>query len=551
MVMPIRISYLNRYRQIARALARFGFGQFLGGLDLDRFLPKNWKPFGQHTPHERTSRPAAFRALLEELGTTFIKLGQLLSTRGDLLPYEYRSELSKLQDGVTPMTGDVCQQCIADEMGRPFEEVFSEFDPVPLAAASIGQAHAARLMDGTEVVVKVRRPGAVDQVKVDLGILRSLAANARSLGLAKLYDPVALAREFAESLHEELDYFNERRNAVRVAENFADDLDIHIPRVYKEATTSEIITMERLRGIKITDVDALDDAGIDRKALAERATRIVFKMVFEDGYFHADPHPGNFFIEPDGRIGLIDFGLVGILDASIRDQLIDLILAAHSGDSDRLVDALQDLDVVRVGVDRGALRRDLTRLIAHSGGTGSEAVLREAMDIARRHGLMIPAHLSTLIKTLLLIEGIGKELDPDFSIGAVTAPLANQLIELRYSPLRRRHQTAAAGLDAAWLTTELPNRLRRLLGDLERGELGVSLNLAGLEPALRRFERLGNRIVAGIIAAAFLNGLAVLLAVYGPSNWGRWSATLAVGFVVLAVALGGFLALHVLKSRRA
>ncbi len=227
------------------------------------------------------------------------------------------------------------------------------------------------------------------------------------------------------------------------------------------------------------------------------------------------------------------------------------MLAAHSRDTNRLVDALQDLDVIRGAFDRGALRRDLTRLIAHSGGTGSEAMLREAMDLARRHRLVIPAHLSTLIKTMLLIEGIGKELDPGFSMGSVTGPLTTELIELRYSPLRRRHETATMGLDAAWLTTELPNRLRRLLGDMDRGELGISLNLAGLEPALRRFERLGNRIVAGIIAAAFLNGLAVLLAVYGPSGWGRWSATLAVGFVVLAVALGGFLALHVLKSRRA
>ncbi len=419
MVMPIRVSHLNRYRQIAQALARFGFGQFLGRLDLDRFLPRNWKPFGHHTPHERTSRPEAFRAMLEELGITFIKLGQLLSTRGDLLPFEYRAELSKLQDSVTPMAADVCRECIAEEMGRPFEEVFSDFDPVPLAAASIGQAHAARLVDGTEVVVKVRRPGAAAQVKVDLEILRSLAANARRMGLASQYDPVEITREFSEALHEELNYFSERRNAMRVAENFADDPDVHIPRVFKEATTTEIITMERLRGVKITDIDALDDAGIDRKALAQRATRVLFKMVFEDGYFHADPHPGNFFIEPDGRIGLIDFGLVGVLDALSRDQLIDLVLAVHSRDSDRLVDVLQELDVVRVGVDRGALRRDLTRLIAHSSGTMGEAVLREAMDIARRHRLVIPAHLSILIKTMLLIEGIGKELDPGFSMGAV------------------------------------------------------------------------------------------------------------------------------------
>ena len=453
MVMPIRISHLNRYRQIAQALARFGFGQFLGALDLDRFLPRNWKPFGQHTPHERTSRPEAFRALLEELGTTFIKVGQLLSTRGDLLPSEYRAELSKLQDSVTPMAADMCYRCITGEMGRPFEEVFSEFDPVPLAAASIGQAHAAKLVDGTEVVVKVRRPGAVDQVKVDLEILRSLAANARRLGLASQYDPVEIAREFTDALHEELDYFNERRNAMRVAENFADDPEVHIPRIYKEGATAEMITMERLTGIKITDVDALDDAGIDRKALAQRATRIVFKMVFEDGYFHADPHPGNLFIEPDGRIGLIDFGLVGVLDSRSRDQLIDLVLAVYSRDTDRLVDVLQDLDVVRVAFDRGALRRDLTRLIAHSGGTVGEAVFREAMDIARRHRLVIPGHLSILIKTMLLIEGIGKELDPGFSMGTVTGPLANDLIELRYSPLRRRHQTATAGLDTAWLTT--------------------------------------------------------------------------------------------------
>ena len=242
----------------------------------------------------------------------FVKLGQILSTRADLVPPDYQAELAKLQDAAPPVDAEVVGDVLAHEFGSDATAMFATFDFEPLAAASIGQAHAATLPDGTEVAVKVRRPGAVEQIEQDLEILQDLAARAgRHWTAAADYDLVGLAEEFAQTVRSELDYLREGRNAERFAANFADDPDVHIPRVFWEATTSRVLTLERVRGIKVSDLDALDAAGIDRRALAERATRVTAQMVFRDGFFHADPHPGNFFVESAGRIGLIDFGMVG------------------------------------------------------------------------------------------------------------------------------------------------------------------------------------------------------------------------------------------------
>ena len=253
---------------------------------------------------------------LEDMGVTFVKLGQILATRADLLPPDYQAELAKLQDRARPLPAGTVEKAIQDELGAPPAELFGSFDTEPLAAASIGQAHAATLKDGFEVVVKVRRPGAVEQVEEDLAILAELAAVAsRRWEIAEQYDVVGLAQEFEQTLTAELDYVREGRNAERFARNFVDHPDVHIPRVFQDTSTARVLTLERIHGVKIDDLAGLEAAGIDRHDLAERAARVVLKMVFEDGFFHADPHPGNFFIEDGGRIGLIDFGMVGSLDA--------------------------------------------------------------------------------------------------------------------------------------------------------------------------------------------------------------------------------------------
>ncbi|HEU4388911.1 MAG TPA: AarF/UbiB family protein, partial [Blastocatellia bacterium] len=335
-------THLKRSRELAEVFARHGLGYLASIVGLERFLSFPRGLLGQAA--ESITRPEHLRMALEEMGATFIKLGQILSTRPDLLPPEYQIELAKLQDSAAPVSGREVMERIEEELGRPADRAFAEFDPLPLAAASIGQAHAARLHDGTEVVVKIRRPGVVEQVEEDLEILESLAAAAaRRWEMADRYDVVGLAQEFAQTLRAELDYIREGRNAEQFATNFEGDRAVHIPRIFWETTTSRVLTIERIRGIKIGELQHITGRMIDRRRVAGQAARVILDMVFRDGFFHADPHPGNFFIEPDGRIGLIDFGMTGTVDESTQEHLADLLVAITAQDSERLVDVLLDL----------------------------------------------------------------------------------------------------------------------------------------------------------------------------------------------------------------
>lgn len=544
--------HLNRSRQIAEVLGRHGLGYLSSVVGLERLIPFR-RGLAGHGPH---TRPEHVRMAFEELGTTFIKLGQILSTRADLMPPEYQAELSKLQDSAAPVPWHAIEETVEAELGRPVDEVFARIDRAPLAAASIGQAHAAVLRDGSEVVVKIRRPGVVEQVEEDLDILENLAvAAARRWKLADYYDVVGLAQEFAQTLRAELDYLREARNVERFAENFDGDPAVHIPQVFWEASTGRILTLERMRGVKIGDLAALEENGIDRAALAEQAAGVILKMVFEDGFFHADPHPGNFFIEEGGRIGLIDFGMTGTVDERTQELLADLLLAVASEDTEQLVDALLDLGVTKRRVDRELLRRDLDHLISRYVGRALGEIalgplLGDAFAVVRGHRLHLPPNLALLLKTLLMSESVGARLDPTFHVTRVLAPFAERLIVMRYSPRLWARRLAKAGLDMAKLGAEMPQQLRRIIGEIERGGIEVGMRPEGFDPVIRRFERLANRIVLGVIAAAFINGLAVLVSVYRPPGWDNWAwLAFAAGFVI-AAALGAYLAWSIVRSGR-
>jgi len=513
--------HLNRYRQIAEGLSRHGLGYLVGVFGLERFVPLHKGLLGHPKRDEPYTRPEHLRMAMEELGATFIKLGQILSTRPDLLPPAYQTELTKLQDAAPPVPPEQVRELLTKELGRPPEETFLKFVPEPLAAASIGQVHAATLEDGTEVVVKVRRPGVVEQVEEDLQILQSLAATAsRRWEIAEHYDLVALAEEFAETLRAELDYVHEGRNAERFAENFADDPEVHIPRIFWKTSTSRVLTLERIRGIKVDDIRALNDTGIDRRELAERAVRITLDMIFEHGFFHADPHPGNFFVEKDGVLGIIDFGMVGTVDERMQDQLAQLFVAITSQDSDRLVDAFLELGVSRRTVDRPRLRQDLGRLISRYYGQSLGeiplgALLEEALAVVRRHRLQLPPNMVLLFKMAIMNEGMGARLDPGFHLAAVISPYAERLMLRQYSPSRLAQQLGRTSMEAVQLGAELPQQLRRLVGEIERGSLEFGMRPEGLEPVLRRLERLVNRLVLAIIVYA------IYLATLGVLPWDR------------------------------
>lgn len=538
--------HLNRSRQIASALLVHGWDFLRSGDGHDVSKTSSATPNG---------RAVHLRLALEELGATFIKLGQILSTRADLLPPEYLAELTKLQDSTSPVPFEAIQQVLIAELGQPIEKVFAEFDPTPLAAASIGQAHAAVLWDGTEVVVKIRRPGVVEQVNEDLEILKELAATAsRHLEFADRYDLAGLVEEFSQTLRSELDYIREGHSAEHFASNFASDPGIHVPRVFWEMTTARVLTLERIRGIKINDLEGLDEQGTDRRWLAHYAADVVLKMVCDDGFFHADPHPGNFFIEPDGVIGLIDFGMVGVLDKRTQEFLADLLIAINHVDADGLVDVFLDLGVTRKRVDRALVRRDIERLLSAYWGLPLgelkvTALLNDVYTVMRRHQLHLPSNLALLLKTVIMIEGIGVTLDPDFHLTQSLTPYTERLVIRRYSPFTWFRDLGRAGVDLVKLGVEMPQHFRRIVNAAEDGNLQIGMRPEGFDPVINRLERIANRIVLGVIAAAFINGLAVLMSVYRPPGWERWAwVVFAFGFAC-ALLLGVYLAWTILRPK--
>jgi len=534
-------------------LARHGLGFFISVTGLERFVP--FQRFLNRGYEQPLSRPEHVRLALEELGPTFIKLGQILSTRADLLPAAYQLELAKLQDAVPSLKPGVVSSIIESEFGRPVEAVFGSFDQVPLAAASIGQVHAATLRDGTAVVVKVQRPDVVEQIEQDLHILRNLATTAsRRWPVAEEYDVVGLVQEFAQTLRAETDYIREGKNAEQFSANFAADASVHFPCVFWEQTTTRVLTLERIAGIKIDDFAGLDAAGVDRRRIAMNGARMVLKMVFRDRFFHADPHPGNFFIEPDGRIGVVDFGMVGTVGPRIQEQLVWAVLAYISEETDRQVDSLYDLGVAGHHVDRAALKRDVEHLRARYygrpvGDIAIRPVVNDVLGVVRRHRLHLPPGYALLLKTVLMHESLVTLLDPSFEFTTVLVPYARGMMIRHFSPLGWGRSVGQAGIDLARLGIEFPQQLRRLLSSLQRGDLELAIRPTGFEPVLRRVERTANRVVLGILAAAFIIALAVLMSAYHLRNDSQMGAVLIVGFV-LASVLGVYVAWSILRSGR-
>lgn len=554
---PRRQNHTNRYRQIVEILIRHGFGFVAGAIGREGWQAPWASAPAQGNGHAKAvSAPEHLRLAIEELGPTFIKLGQILSSRNDLLPAAYRDELAKLQDATPPIPVEQVQAVLLGELGRPVEEAFATFDMTPLASASIGQAHAATLFDGTEVVVKLRRPGVVEQVDEDLHILLDLALKAsRHWEAARFYDLLAIAQEFAQTLRAELDYLREGRNVERIAENFVGERTVHIPQVFWETTTSRMLTLERIRGIKITDVEALDAARFDRSLLAHTAARILLTMILKHGLFHADPHAGNLFVEDGATIGLIDFGMVGEVDDAARNLLVRLVVAISRQDAGLLADVVLDLGMAGGRVDRNALRRDLQRLLARYNGrplgdVNFSIFLGELLDLFRVYHLRLAPDLALLLKTLGMAEGLAAQVDPSFDLLDVYIPLGEELMREQYSPAQWSKQLLLAGIDAVQVGLQVPQQLRRILSDIERGGFEIAVQPASFDPYLKRLEELVNRAILALLAATFTISAAMLVAAYHPERW-NWMAGLLFLLAFLgASAFGVYVLVTLLRSRR-
>ncbi len=412
----------ERRVQVARIVTRHSLGVVIGKAGIGRLVPFHHGWFHHKIREEPYERHEHLRMLFEDLGATYIKIGQILSARPDLLEERYRAELAQLQDAAPLEQSWKALDEVERQLAGPMHDFFDDFEQTPIAAASIGQAYRARLCDGTEVVVKVRRPGVVEHVEIDLFILSRLAhhldrwsRHARGIGLAALVD------EFGSMLRCELDYTVEAANAARFARNLAGTPSVEIPKVHEQASTASVLTLDFVRGARVDDLDALRRAGIAPQDVAARVTELYLKMVFNDGFFHADPHPGNLLVDESGRIGLIDFGMVGDLTPQLRQTLAGLLTAMVSNDIDGVVDHFVQLGIAAERTDRQALRHDLQSLMRRYleqpvGTLRFGALLQDHLTVARVHRLRLPPELALLTKTLVMCEGLAARLDPGYQM---------------------------------------------------------------------------------------------------------------------------------------
>jgi len=550
-----RYKHLKRYREIVQVLARQGFGNLIDQLELVPYLSLPRRLFRDVTPGPPLTAPERMRLSIEELGPTFIKFGQIMSTRLDLIPPPYVAQLARLQDTVPQAPWEAVREKLEQELEGSLDELFVSFEAEPVAAASLAQVHQATLPSGEEVVVKVQRPDIEETVEVDLEILFDLARLIQGrIPLGKIYNFVDIAEEFAFTLRNEMDYRREGHNAERFRRNFAHEPALYIPKVYWDYTTRRVLTLERISGIKIDDIAALDAAGVDRHRVAKNAARMMIKEVLEDGFFHADPHPGNFFVMDGAVIGAMDFGMVGYLDRRDRENLVRLYIVSVQLDTEGIVEQLVRMGAARRDVDRSSLQRDIGRLLNKYYGLPlkeirAREVIEEVMPIAFRHHLRMPSRLWLLGKTLAMMEGVGLQLDPDFDIFAISQPYVRKFLWQTVSPQTWGRRLLKTSGDWGELLTDLPRRVPRLIDQLEEGDLQFTLRLREIEPLLARLDRVGNRLAISVLLAAFIVSLALLMPslLGGRQGWIFW--LIVLGFVAVSV-LGLWLLFSIWRSGR-
>jgi ubiquinone biosynthesis protein len=516
-------SKSERYRQIFAIVARHGLG-FVG----DAIGAKVPIRFGTD---DRTSQPEHVRLALEELGTTFIKLGQALAARGDLLPPDYRAELSKLHDSVSPLPGEVIEAELRRELGTSPHRIFAAFDHKAIASASIGQVHAAQLRDGQQVVLKVRKPHVESIVECDLEILADLAvkANGRFPALA-VYDLPGLVAEFSETLRGELD-FNKEADNIRYFTKWYEGKNEHItfPTVLAEFSTKTVLTMTRLHGYKIADAAQLPPPA--RAAAGDRISRFILEPAFADGVFYADPHPGNFFIQQLGGIGVMDFGMIGRLSPALRRRVADMFIAMEHRDAERLCDRFIEIAAPTRPIDRRDMTQELDRVVqrylssavgAHNAGE----TISDLLEILRRYQIPLPSNLAYFFKALALGEGVVASLNPSANISRTLSKLTDRLYLGKADPRRWAERTRDTVFDAAELTAELPRRVDRVLGELERGTLHTWTHLDGMDRLLDKIERMTNRLTITMCVSAVIIALSVLTIRLEPAALDRDTAAL-------------------------
>jgi ubiquinone biosynthesis protein len=513
---------LPRLHEIASVFIRHGLGDFVQRIGIAGVLERagrilQFGPAGESVKLDQASR---VRMALEELGPTFVKLGQVMATRVDLFPPRWIAELEKLHAQVPPVPFEELLPELERALGRSPFEVFRDIDTRAYAAASIAQVHRARLADGTPVVLKIRRPGVREKIETDLRLLRRVSELIEAeIPEARRYQPAEIASQFARSLEREVDFATETRNIQRFAQNFAGHEHIVIPRIFPEWTSEVLLVQEHVEGVPATDPAAVAAAGLDRKVLAARGVDVFLRMILVDGLFHADPHPGNVFYLPGNRMVVIDFGMVGRLSPQRRRQVVDLLAGLARMAEEPMLEVL--LDWAGEGyVDEAKLAADVNELVFDLEGVPLKdirigAAIRQFAAIVREHSIVLPSDLSLMFKTLITLEGLGRQYDPDLHIVQHLSPLVKRALAERYQP-RELVRRGRAALDEFFnVAASVPRDLARLLREARRGKTRIDLDLKRLDSFGLRLDRTLDRVTVGIMTASLVIGSAIVLTVEG------------------------------------
>jgi ubiquinone biosynthesis protein len=551
---------IPRIRQIIVVASRHGFGHVVEQLGLQRFISfgRRVLAFKQPPPEHRLNAPERLRLVFEELGPSFIKLGQVLACRPDMLPIEYAQELVKLTDSVSPFPYEDVQTIIEKDLGAPIGQVFAQFDRAPLAAASIAQVHRAVLPNGTEAIVKVQRPNIDRLIARDISILRGLAELVEQyVPDVAVYNPKGIVEEFARTINREMDFFIEASNAAQLRKNFEKSDILYIPEVFSDLSSKRVLVLERLEGVRIDDFESLERMGFDRRELSKKGAASFFQMVFQDGFFHADPHPGNIFVLQDGRLALVDFGIVGRVSEENMEYFANSFLALVNHDYDALVQQYVNLgfvtdEVVDLELFQRELKEDFMELLEPYYGMKVNqidfgAYVDRVTHILLRYNLRLPQNLYLIDKALITLEGILRQLDPEFDYLEAAKPYVADLIRRRRSPFRYARTLQKNVAEFSDMVSHMPRQVGNVIRKVLRNDIHMTLHHAELQHFIRDLDKSSNRLSFSIITAAIIMASSIIIhAGTGPVLFGLPMFGL-IGYVIAAV-LGLWLLIGILRS---
>ena len=532
--MPLRLRHLVRTRQqmrriapILKVLVRHGFGHFVQRIARRHFLPAALRvrlKGGDATEagaDRRISTPQRLVMVLQELGPTFVKLGQMLATRADLLPEPYIQELRVLTEQVPPFNSEVAKKIIEAELGKPIADLFAEFDETPVASGSIGQVYHAVRHSGEQVVVKVKRPDIERIMLADLDLLELIAEQAERVEELRPIRPCMMVEEFRRLIRRELDFVSEASYTAKICEDLCDNPHVRVPTVYWDMTTGDVLTLERLEGVSLRRKEELVALDVDRRQIARNLAELFLHQFFKTGLFHADPHPGNILVAPDGKICLVDFGMAGRLDADLRRCLATSFIALASRDLDVIADVYMEIGAVPEETDLARLKADLNEVLDKYYGIPIDRLnlqrcFADEMRVARTHGILLPRDFVLLGKSFVTMVMMARELDPSFDLAAVAKRYALSLVADKFSPTRVGHDVLSQIWYIAQSVRRLPREMRRFTRKLLAGTLQVTLRIRDFEDFLQELDRATNRLAFSIIVSAIVIGSSVVLHAHVP-----------------------------------